>query len=68
MLIVFFQYDIALKVVLVPDMLNICPSFKAAPRTLHKVFTILSALASVRNGLLSKIAIFSPAKKRLARV
>ncbi len=40
-------------------MLNICPSLRAAPLTLQRVLTILSALASVKNGLLSKIAIFS---------
>ncbi len=39
-----------------PDMLSICPSLSAAPLTLHRVLTILSAFASVRNGLLSKMA------------
>lgn len=31
-------------------MLSICPILRAAPLTLHSVFTILSALASDRNG------------------
>lgn len=31
-------------------MLNICPILSAAPRTLHSVLTILSALASDRRG------------------
>lgn len=45
-------------------MLNICPSFSAAPRTLHKVLTILSALASDRNGLESITAFFPEGKER----
>lgn len=44
-------------------MLNICPSFSAAPRTLHKVLTILSALASDRNGLESITAFFPKERK-----
>lgn len=47
-----------------PWMLSICPSFSAAPRTLHKVLTILSALASDRNGLESITAFFPEGKKR----
>ena len=43
--------------VYIPWILSICPSFKAAPLTLHKVFTIRSALACVKNGLWSNIAI-----------
>ena len=39
-------------------MLNIWPNFKAAPRTLHSVLTMRSALASVRNGLESRMAAF----------
>lgn len=31
-------------------MLSICPILSAAPRTLHRVLTILSALASDRRG------------------
>lgn len=34
----------------VPWMLSICPILSAAPRTLHSVLTILSALASDRRG------------------
>lgn len=45
-------------------MLNICPSFRAAPRTLHKVLTILSALASDRNGLESITAFFPEGEER----
>lgn len=47
-----------------PWMLNICPSFSAAPRTLHSVLTILSALASDRNGLESITAFFPEGKER----
>lgn len=47
-----------------PWMLNICPSFSAAPRTLHKVLTILSALASDRKGLESINAFFPEDKER----
>ena len=35
----------------VPWMLSIWPTLRAAPRTVHKVCTILSALASDRKGL-----------------
>lgn len=34
----------------VPCILSICPIFRAAPRTLHRVLTILSALASESRG------------------
>lgn len=37
-----------------PWMLSICPSFSAAPLTLHKVLTMRSALASDRKGLESR--------------
>lgn len=45
-----------------PWMLSICPSFNAAPLTLHSVLTMRSALASDRNGLESRTPfLFSPA-------
>lgn len=37
-----------------PWMLSICPSFNAAPLTLHRVLTMRSALASDRKGLEAK--------------
>lgn len=46
-----------------PWMLSICPSFNAAPLTLHSVLTMRSALASDRNGLESRTPfLFSPAE------
>lgn len=39
-----------IKLNCVPWMLSICPILRAAPLTLHSVFTILSALASDRRG------------------
>lgn len=41
-------------------MLSIWPSLRAAPRTLHSVRTILSALASERKTLESRTALLSP--------
>ena len=43
-----------------PWMLSIWPSFRAAPRTLQRVATILSALASERKALESRMDFFSP--------
>lgn len=40
-----------------PWMLSICPILSAAPRTLHRVLTILSALASERKGESSRAAV-----------
>ncbi len=45
-----------------PWILSICPSFRAAPRTLQSVRTILSALASERKALESSMAFLSPKK------
>lgn len=46
-----------------PWMLSICPSFNAAPLTLHRVRTMRSALASDRKGLESRTPfLFSPAE------
>lgn len=44
-------------------MLSICPSFNAAPLTLHKVLTMRSALASDRKGLESRTPFLSPVVK-----
>ena len=45
-----------------PWILSICPSLRAAPRTLQRVRTILSALASERNALESRMDFLSPEK------
>lgn len=45
-----------------PWILSICPSFRAAPRTLQSVRTILSALASERKALESSMDFLSPTK------
>lgn len=46
-----------------PWMLSICPSFNAAPLTLHRVLTMRSALASFRKGLESRMPfLLSPAE------
>jgi len=46
--------------ILLPWILSIWPSLRAAPRTLHSVLTIRSALASERKGLWSRTAFLSP--------
>lgn len=45
-----------------PWILSICPSLRAAPRTLQRVRTILSALASERKALESRMDFLSPEK------
>lgn len=44
------HFAVMLLLQCVPWILNICPILSAAPRTLHSVLTILSALASDRRG------------------
>lgn len=62
-LLVIVNVCVQASVCCTPWMLSICPSFNAAPLTLHRVRTMRSALASDRKGLESRTPfLFSPAE------